>query len=97
MSMQHDLQNVFAGFSHPREISFFGHTFLDSQIELLVVPDATKDVRCGTTECHFLAHLKWVDRSAAGSGQKLLLYSQCLPASCPSLLHDQPLCLPAGS
>ena len=45
MGMQHDLQNLFAGFSHPREISFCGHTFLDSQIELLVVPDATKDVR----------------------------------------------------
>ena len=45
MSTPHDLHNIFAGFSHPREISFCGHTFLDSQIELLVVPDATKDVR----------------------------------------------------
>eukprot|EP00891_Asterochloris_glomerata_P002072 jgi/Astpho2/2072/Aster-00566 len=39
------LKAPISGFSHPREFSFCGHTFLDSQIELLVVPDATKDVR----------------------------------------------------
>ena len=47
-----------------------------------------------TSECDSQTHMRWVAR---GSGQQLLLHSQCLPASCPNNLHAQPPCLPAGS